>query len=96
MPRVDAVFVCLSGGGFDLKEESFMPMITVKDLTFGYDGSDELLFRNVNLTLDTTWKLALSGRNGRGKTTFFRILKGELRYEGTITGMPEVVEFPMD
>jgi len=73
-----------------------MPMITVKDLTFGYDGSDELLFRNVNLTLDTTWKLALSGRNGRGKTTFFRILKGELRYEGTITGMPEVVEFPMD
>ena len=73
-----------------------MPMITVKDLTFGYDGSDELLFRNVNLTLDTTWKLALSGRNGRGKTTFFRILKGELPYKGTITGMPAVVEFPMD
>ena len=73
-----------------------MPMITIKDLTFGYDGSDELLFHNVNLTLDTTWKLALSGRNGRGKSTFFKILKGELQYSGSITGVPPVVEFPMD
>lgn len=73
-----------------------MPMITIKDLTFGYDGSDELLFRDVNLTLDTSWKLALSGRNGRGKTTFFKLLKGELPYSGSITGVPPVVEFPMD
>lgn len=71
-------------------------MITIKDLTFGYDGSDELLFRDVNLTLDTSWKLALSGRNGRGKTTFFKLLKGELSYSGSIAGVPPVVEFPMD
>lgn len=73
-----------------------MPMITIKDLTFGYDGSDELLFKDVSLTLDTTWKLALSGRNGRGKTTFFKLLKGELPYEGVILGVPQVIEFPMD
>lgn len=73
-----------------------MPMITIKDLTFGYDGSDELLFSHVNLTLDTTWKLALSGRNGRGKTTFFRLLKGELQFSGSITGVPQVIEFPVD
>ena len=90
-----AAFVYLSGGGFDLKEESFMPMITIRNLAFGYDGSDAMLFDDVNLTLDTTWKLALAGRNGRGKTTFFKLLKGELRYGGTITGVPQTVEFPM-
>ena len=47
-----------------------MPMITIKDLTFGYDGSDKILFDGVNVTIDTSWKLALAGRNGRGKTTF--------------------------
>ena len=73
-----------------------MPMITIKNLTFGYDGSDALLFDDVNLTLDTTWKLALSGRNGRGKTTFCKLLKGELQHGGTITGVPQTVEFPMD
>ena len=73
-----------------------MPMITIKDLTFGYDGSDKLLFNDVDLTIDTSWKLALAGRNGRGKTTFFKLLKGELDHEGTITGVPPVIEFPMD
>lgn len=73
-----------------------MPMITIKDLTFGYDGSDKILFDGVNVTIDTSWKLALAGRNGRGKTTFFRLLKGELDHGGTITGVPPVIEFPMD
>ena len=73
-----------------------MPMITIKDLTFGYDGSDINLFTDVNVTIDTTWKLALAGRNGRGKTTFFKLLKGELDHEGTINGVPPVIEFPMD
>ncbi len=73
-----------------------MPMITIKDLTFGYDGSDINLFNNVNVTIDTTWKLALAGRNGRGKTTFFKLLKGELDHEGTINGVPSVAQFPVD
>ena len=51
-----------------------MPMITIKDLSFGYDGSDKMLFSDINITLDTAWKLALAGRNGRGKTTFFKLL----------------------
>ena len=71
-------------------------MITIRDLTFGYDGSDINLFNDVNVTIDTTWKLALAGRNGRGKTTFFKLLKGELDHEGTISGVPPVIEFPMD
>ncbi len=58
-----------------------MSLINIKDLTFGYDGTDVLLFSNVNIGIDTTWRLALAGRNGRGKTTFFKLLKGELDHE---------------
>ena len=71
-----------------------MPNIIIKDLTFGYDGSEGNLFENINVTLDTSWRLALAGRNGRGKTTFLRLLKGELPYKGSISGVPEVVSFP--
>ena len=73
-----------------------MPMITIKDLKFGYDGSENNLFEDVNVTLDTSWKLALAGRNGRGKTTFFKLLRGELQYAGSITGVPPTVCFPME
>ena len=72
-----------------------MPIININNLTFGYDGSEKMLFENVTITLDTTWKLALAGRNGRGKTTFFKILRGELPYGGTVTGVPETILFPM-
>ncbi|MBR4430722.1 MAG: ABC-F family ATP-binding cassette domain-containing protein [Clostridiales bacterium] len=73
-----------------------MPMINIKDLSFGYDGSDKMLFDDITISLDTTWKLALAGRNGRGKTTFFKLLRGELDHAGTITGVPPTVLFPMD
>lgn len=70
--------------------------IDIKNLTFGYDGTDELLFNDVSLRIDTDWKLGLVGRNGRGKTTFFKLLKGELHGNGTITGSPEFVSFPFE
>ena len=47
-----------------------MAMIKVRNLTFSYDGGTTDVFSNVNFTIDTSWKLGLVGRNGRGKTTF--------------------------
>lgn len=61
-----------------------MSMIQVKNLTFSYGGSPDLIFDHCSLILDTDWRLGLIGRNGRGKTTFLRILMGELPYEGEI------------
>lgn len=72
-----------------------MPTININNLTFGYDGSEKILFDDVSLVLDTSWRLALAGRNGRGKTTFFKLLRNELPYSGTITGVPETILFPM-
>ncbi|MBQ7274456.1 MAG: ABC-F family ATP-binding cassette domain-containing protein [Clostridiales bacterium] len=73
-----------------------MPLINIKNLTFGYDGSDTMLFDNISVGIDSSWRLALAGRNGRGKTTFFKLLRGELPYSGTITGVPETVTFPCE
>ena len=62
-----------------------MSLISIQDLTFGYDGSSEVLFDRVSFQIDTNWKLGFVGRNGRGKTTFLRLLLGQYEYQGTIT-----------
>lgn len=71
-----------------------MTSVDVKGLTFGYDGSEKLLFENTNFILDTTWHLGLVGRNGRGKTTLINILSGKLQYSGKIIGQPTCAVFP--
>ncbi len=71
-----------------------MSMIQISHLTFGYTGSAELIFEDLNLQLDTTWRLGLIGRNGRGKTTLLRLLQGELPSGGAISGVPTTALFP--
>ena len=61
-----------------------MATIKVKNLTFYYDGSFDTIFKEVNLEIDTKWKLGFCGRNGRGKTTFMKLLMGEFEYRGQI------------
>ncbi len=61
-----------------------MAQINIQNLTFAYEGSDDPLFENVSLNLDTRWRLGLTGRNGRGKTTLLRLLLGGLPFEGGI------------
>ena len=53
-----------------------MAAIQVIDLSFQYPDSGEMIFSHVSFTLDTDWKLGFIGRNGKGKTTFLRILMG--------------------
>jgi lincosamide and streptogramin A transport system ATP-binding/permease protein len=55
-----------------------MSIISIKNLTFAYDGSFDNIFDKLTLTLDSDWKLGLVGRNGRGKTTLLKLLSGEL------------------
>lgn len=71
-----------------------MSLINIKNLTFAYPGSYENIFENVSLNLDTNWKLGLTGRNGRGKTTLLRLLLGELPYSGSIEAQAEFKYFP--
>lgn len=73
-----------------------MSIIKIHNLTFGYYGSFENVFENVNLQLDTSWKLGFTGRNGRGKTTLLRLLMGELEYTGEIISSVDFEYFPYE
>lgn len=61
-----------------------MSQISVSGLTFYYEGSYDNVFDEVTFQIDTDWKLGLIGRNGKGKTTLLRLLKGEMEYKGNI------------
>lgn len=74
-----------------------MSQITISNLTFSYEGSFENVFEDVNLILDSSWKLGLIGRNGKGKTTLLKLLSGELSgYCGNINIKLRTMYFPYD
>ena len=71
-----------------------MSVINVENLTFAYEGSADNIFENVSFRIDTDWKLGFIGRNGRGKTTFMKLLMGEHEYRGKITASVDFEYFP--
>ena len=77
-----------------LKEVYFMSAIYVDNLTFGYPSSSDNIFKNVTFQIDIDLKLGFIGRNGRGKTTFFNLLLGQYKYQGTITSSVQFDYFP--
>ena len=73
-----------------------MSLISVNNLSFSYDGSYNNIFENVSFNIDTDWKLGLIGRNGKGKTTFLKLLQGIYEYKGTISKNVDVDYFPFE
>jgi len=63
-------------------------------LTFSYDGSYDDIFSDVSFQIDTAWKLGFCGRNGRGKTTFLKLLMGDYEYRGMISASVKFDYFP--
>lgn len=71
-------------------------LVQIKNLDFTYFGSAEKVFDKVSFSFDTNWRTGLIGRNGTGKTTFFKILTSELEYNGTIISPTDFYMFPFD
>ena len=71
-----------------------MSIIQVSHLSFTYDGSYTPVFEDVSFQLDTDWKHGFIGRNGKGKTTFLRLLMGGCDYSGSITASVDFEYFP--
>lgn len=71
-----------------------MSIIKVENLTFSYASSADNIFENVSFQIDTDWKLGFTGRNGRGKTTFLKLLLGEHEYAGKIISSVKFDYFP--
>ena len=73
-----------------------MSTIQLNNLTFSYDGSHDAVFENVTLQFDTDWKLGLTGRNGKGKTTLLNLLLGKLPSYGSIQAKVNFEYFPYE
>lgn len=68
----------------------------IRDLSFTYDGSYTPVFEHLDISADISWRLALIARNGRGKTTLLRLMRGLYPYRGKIDLPLTPVYFPFD
>lgn len=73
-----------------------MSLINIANLTFAYDGNYDNIFENVSFQMDTDWKLGFTGRNGRGKTTFMKLMMGDYEYRGAIQASVKFDYFPFE
>ncbi|MBM7694245.1 ATPase subunit of ABC transporter with duplicated ATPase domains [Peribacillus deserti] len=60
------------GEGFDSKR-----MITLEGISFSYTKTSPF-FQNVNFHIEKGERIAVTGKNGSGKTTFLKLLTGQL------------------
>lgn len=65
-----------------------MSKIELSKVNFTYPGSSEPVLEDFSVTLDTTWKTGLIGRNGRGKTTLLTLLSGKNRPDSGKVALP--------
>ncbi len=61
-------------------------MLSISDLTYSIEGRPLLEAASANIP--TGHKIGLVGRNGTGKTTLFRLIRGELALEGGSISLP--------
>lgn len=71
-------------------------LIDIENLSFSYPDGLEEVFSGLNLQIDSGWKLGVVGDNGRGKTTFLKLLSGELKASGRISAKLNFVRFPCE
>ncbi len=72
-----------------------MATLSFQHVHFIFDTPYVPIFEDLSLSLETHWKTALIGNNGRGKTTLLRLLLGELQpTAGTVSVPVEVAYFP--
>lgn len=60
-----------------------MKILEIKDLNFGYDGTE--ILKNINLDIYKNDFVGIIGNNGVGKSTILKLIIGELKnYSGVI------------
>lgn len=66
--------------------------IRLKDVSFKYDGAEENVFENINLTVEYGETVLLSGVSGEGKSTLLSIINGVIPFvnSGKFSGSVEI------
>ena len=62
-------------------------MLTIDDISYSVEG--RLLLDGASARIPAGHKVGLIGRNGTGKTTLFRLIRGELALEGGAITLPQ-------
>lgn len=75
-PRIEVIEDSATSFNFPSPEELAPPLISVDDVTIGYDG--KAVLRKLNLRIDADDRIALLGANGNGKSTLVKLLAGRL------------------
>ena len=63
----------------DDKQKLHRQAVEIENLSFAYPGSERKIFNNLTLTINGGERIAVIGENGVGKTTFLKLLMGELQ-----------------
>lgn len=70
-----------------------MKDVKIKNLSFAYPDSDELILKDINMEVEAGEFVCLLGQSGCGKSTFLRLLAGlEKPTEGEITVSDKKIE----
>ena len=64
---------------YDEKQKLHRQAIEIENLTFAYEGGERKIFDNLTITINGGERIAVIGENGVGKTTFLKLLMGELQ-----------------
>ena len=64
---------------YDEKERLHRFAVEVENLSFGYEGMDKPLIKNLSFAIEAGEKVAIIGENGVGKTTLLKLLEGKLQ-----------------
>ena len=64
---------------YDEKEKLHRQAVEIENLTFAYPGSERKIFNGFDFTLNAGDRVAVIGENGVGKSTFLKLLMGDLQ-----------------
>lgn len=79
---------------FRFRHEAFpgKRLLSTESIAFHYPEQEKNLLEDISLSILPQDRIAIIGKNGRGKSTFLKMLAGELRpLEGSITSSPNIV-----
>ncbi len=63
-------------------------VLSAENIDFSYDETS--LIKDLNLTIDINDRIAVVGKNGRGKSTLLKLLVGELEGKGEVKRSPNI------
>lgn len=55
-----------------------VPIINLDNVSFNYPGAYEDVFNSLTVSIDTSWKTGIIGRNGCGKTTLLKLINHDI------------------